>query len=336
MRLQIGLGPAGKVFAVLVCAFVSTIALVVTGQADALPVVDQWGPRLGGPGDLGIWDKVIAGTVLAVCTYGILHALRYGVRLDGTTVTVRGAFTTTRVNLAAAHRFGFDQKKERTTHRQGSYEVHTTYLTPLLCAQDRQGTVRIPLSYYGRSMRKPDYRALAVAIFKGQRYCDPQAAAQAADAIRAFGCPRGRHEVIAMTTNSVNPPDAPPTGYREAIALFQAGKFAQARDILRRCVEENPAHVGARFGLGVCTARLGDRPGAVQHLQRVVELDPRHVPAHLQLAELYDTLGRRQDALALYRSVLSIEPGNRERRVHRARLSRTHPEQWPGQSSGAG
>lgn len=187
MKLRVGLGPVGKAFAVVVCGFLSAVALAFGGAANAIPALTRWFPAGIGPDDLGIWGKVLAVVMLCACAYALVHAFRYGVRLDGTTVTVRGAFTTSRVNLAAAHRFWFDEKKEHTTHQQGSYEVHTVHTTPLLCASDRHGTVRIPLSYYGRRMRTSDYRALAVAIAKGQRYRDRDAAVQASQAVHALG-----------------------------------------------------------------------------------------------------------------------------------------------------
>lgn len=186
MKLRIGLGPGGKVLTVVMGVAISTMALVLTGHAVDVPVLAQL-PIDDIPADFGIWNKVIAAAVLLGCATGVLHAFRYGVRLDGTTVAVRGIFTTSRVNLAAAHQFWFSEKKEHANEIRGGYEVHTTYFTPLLCVRDRHGTARIPLSYYGRPMRKSDYRALAMAIFKGQRQRTPESAAQAYQAIRALG-----------------------------------------------------------------------------------------------------------------------------------------------------
>lgn len=132
-----------------------------------------------------------------------------------------------------------------------------------------------------------------------------------------------------MTTNSIGASSAPPIGYTEAIALFKAGEFAQARDILRQSVKASPRHVGAVLGLGMCAVKLGDRHAAANLLQRVIELDPRHVAAHLELAELYETLGRREEALAAYRTVLSIQPGNptAARRIAALQPHNGHPPQ---------
>lgn len=185
MRLRIGLGPAGKVFTVVVCVFISSAALVLTGHATHVSFLGRWLPVEDIPADFGIWNTVIAAGVLLACGAEILHAFRYGVRLDGTTVTVRGLFTTSTVNLAAAHQFWFEHRKEQTTDYR--YDLYITYFAPLLCVRDRHGTARIPLSYCGRPLPKSDYRALAVAIFKGQRHRSPEAAAQASQAIRALG-----------------------------------------------------------------------------------------------------------------------------------------------------
>lgn len=187
MNLRIGLGPVGKMFTVVVATVVGSLALLLTGHAASVPFLARQLPVHDIPGDFGIWNTVIPAFVLLVGGSAVLYAFRYGVRLDGTTVTVRGMFTSSRVNLAAADQFWFEQKTEYANQVHGGHEVHAAYLTPLLCVRDRHGTARIPLSRYGRPMRKSDYRALAVAIFKGQRHRSPEAAAQASQAIHLLG-----------------------------------------------------------------------------------------------------------------------------------------------------
>ncbi|MFC7617064.1 hypothetical protein ACFQV2_30180 [Actinokineospora soli] len=101
--------------------------------------------------------------MLVGCLIGLLHAYRYGVRLNRTVVTVRTTFTTSRVDLARAVRFYFGERTESTTSQQGSFEVRTVYRVPLLCV----GRTKIPLSYYGRRLPAFQLEALARAIEVG-------------------------------------------------------------------------------------------------------------------------------------------------------------------------
>jgi hypothetical protein len=195
MRLRIGLGPVGKVFGVLVCCMITFSALILAG-ADLSPIFELF-PKLREifPGidqrtfdspEVPVVFRILPLVIIGGCAVGLVHVLRYGARLDRTTVTVRNTFTTSRVDLAAAHRFWFSEKHEQRTIGSGNHVTHVVYSTPVLCARDRRGTTRIPLGYYGRQIPVSQRNALARAIAHGQTQRDPASAQQAAYAIAAL------------------------------------------------------------------------------------------------------------------------------------------------------
>jgi hypothetical protein len=113
-----------------------------------------------------------------------------------------------------------------------------------------------------------------------------------------------------VTTNTVTEKPSPSDGYRDAIALFQIGNFEAAHDILRGCIEAEPNHIGARFGLGMCKVKLGDLAGGERLLRDVIDRDSQHVQAHFELAELYERTDRRAEAIAAYHAILAMQPRN--------------------------
>ena len=63
---------------------------------------------------------------------------------------------------------------------------------------------------------------------------------------------------------------------REALArsLFDAGRYAEAREEFRALVELDPADDYALFGVGMAAGRLGDHREAVEHLALAVAMRP--------------------------------------------------------------
>jgi Flp pilus assembly protein TadD len=65
---------------------------------------------------------------------------------------------------------------------------------------------------------------------------------------------------------------------REALAraLFDSGRFAQARAAFAAIVEESPADDYAHFGMGLAASRLGDFRDATEHLALAVAMRPEN------------------------------------------------------------
>jgi tetratricopeptide (TPR) repeat protein len=132
--------------------------------------------------------------------------------------------------------------------------------------------------------------------------------------------------------------------FREAVALRQAGKFAEAVVAYRRVLTLDPGLPDCWYNIGWMERRLG-RPDAalaaygqalrhgvtgpeevhlnigvifMDDLNRVeeaagafnaaLELNPRYVPALLNLANLQEDLGARAEAATLYERLLAIDP----------------------------
>ena len=130
---------------------------------------------------------------------------------------------------------------------------------------------------------------------------------------------------------------------RQANALRQAGRLAEAEAAYRGILRRWPALPDCWFNLGVVQRRSGDLHGALLsyqealargisgpeevHLNRAVirsklhqddaaeselrealKLNPAYVPALLNLANLHEDRGRREEAQALYEQALALDP----------------------------
>jgi tetratricopeptide (TPR) repeat protein len=89
-----------------------------------------------------------------------------------------------------------------------------------------------------------------------------------------------------------------------AIVLAEAGRVPEAESQLRRSLEQNPAHAGARLQLGRLLARKGDSERAVLELRAVVAATPDWTLAQRSLAWVLATapdgkVRRPEEAVAL-------------------------------------
>jgi tetratricopeptide (TPR) repeat protein len=130
----------------------------------------------------------------------------------------------------------------------------------------------------------------------------------------------------------------------QAIALFRAGRLAEARDAWSAILARTPDDPQALHMLGYILTRLGDRPEglrlidrsierapraapflnnraqvlaedgrneeAIRDLRRAVQIDGRFAAAYLHLAILLRRAGRVDEALAAIRRALALEPDN--------------------------
>jgi hypothetical protein len=101
-----------------------------------------------------------------------------------------------------------------------------------------------------------------------------------------------------------------PAGFDEAFERFRAGDFDSARELLRRCVADAPAHVGSLVGLAVCERQLGALHEAESLLRQAVEYDGTHVQARYMLGKVLAEQGRTDEAVEQWRRTLSIDPAH--------------------------
>jgi len=99
-------------------------------------------------------------------------------------------------------------------------------------------------------------------------------------------------------------PSNPEILQRYAMALFDAGHFADAQEWFRKAVDLQPNSVEAHSMYGAALWRLGDRDGARRQLETALQIDPRNIPS---LHGLVLMALERQDATEADRYIKQIE-----------------------------
>ena len=97
---------------------------------------------------------------------------------------------------------------------------------------------------------------------------------------------------------------------RQATALFQQGRLAEAESLLRQILEANPRVFPALYMLGTLRLQLGDSAEAASLLERALALNPGDPGILMHHAMAVQAQGRAGDAIASYERVLAADPGN--------------------------
>ena len=193
IRLSVGASTAVKVLVVVI----GLVGLLLSG----LFVAIAWfGGTLArdilrrfedssAPGDPGASLAENAGVVGSIFTvfgfcalpfalllgYVLLLTLRRSAWLQGTTVTMRGAFTTKRVDLSTADVQG-DTVSYRQRHTGPMANYVTVYIVPALAARDRRTGTKIKIPMRGQGLKRlpsDQLRALVNAMMSGRTQSDP-------------------------------------------------------------------------------------------------------------------------------------------------------------------
>ena len=98
-----------------------------------------------------------------------------------------------------------------------------------------------------------------------------------------------------------------PTPEAQAIALFQAGRFAEAEAPFRAVLARDPANRDALLALGVIAGQLQRREEAVALLGRAAEIDPRSYAVLFHLGSALRQSGRHEDAALSFRRAIAID-----------------------------
>ncbi|MFI7694481.1 tetratricopeptide repeat protein [Nonomuraea sp. NPDC049655] len=94
-------------------------------------------------------------------------------------------------------------------------------------------------------------------------------------------------------------------GFDRALALYRAGRTAEARDVLLEVVAEFPGDRVCRYSLGVCLNELGQWREAERHLGAVVAAEPAHHLAAYELGVALQEQGRPAEAAVAFRQSLT-------------------------------
>jgi predicted O-linked N-acetylglucosamine transferase (SPINDLY family) len=93
---------------------------------------------------------------------------------------------------------------------------------------------------------------------------------------------------------------------REAIALHQQGRIAEAESRYREVLQQIPDQPDALHFLGVVEMQRGNHGRALQLLDRSLAVQPRNPATHYNRANLLREMGRSDEALGGYESALAL------------------------------
>ena len=96
--------------------------------------------------------------------------------------------------------------------------------------------------------------------------------------------------------------------YFSAIALFEIGELAPARDAYRACLALAPAHLGARVALSHVLRQLGDAKGAIQEGARALSQSPGDAEALHAVGLAYLERGDETAAKKYLEAFLDTKP----------------------------
>src|SRR5439155_17162636 len=106
----------------------------------------------------------------------------------------------------------------------------------------------------------------------------------------------------------------------QAIAAGQAGRLAEAEQLLRLAVAAEPLNPRAHLNLGVALEVQSQHGAAIDAIRRAIELRPDHAPSHRELAQCLMKLNRVSEAIAACREAPRPAPDEAESHGLLARL----------------
>lgn len=92
------------------------------------------------------------------------------------------------------------------------------------------------------------------------------------------------------------------------VALYSAGRYAEAQDLARAMSEQFPSHPFAWKVLGALSMQSGRCAEALVCMQRAVSLAPEDAEAHNNLGIVQKSYGQNEDAVVSYQRALMAKP----------------------------
>jgi tetratricopeptide (TPR) repeat protein len=99
---------------------------------------------------------------------------------------------------------------------------------------------------------------------------------------------------------------------QRAVDLKNEGQYDEALTEYKAILDENPASVPARLGLGLVLCFMGDFDESIEELRRAVNDGPDCIDTHLNLAKTYAMLGMYDEARVEFVQVLALCPQHKE------------------------
>lgn len=106
--------------------------------------------------------------------------------------------------------------------------------------------------------------------------------------------------------------------------LLQSGKAAEACEIYRHMLEENPDSAQTAYNLALALEATNDNKGATEVLHRVIERNPAFAKARAELGRLELARGALEPAQKLLESALELEPELEDARGNLAMVHARH------------
>ena len=78
--------------------------------------------------------------------------------------------------------------------------------------------------------------------------------------------------------------------YKQAVSLFEKGRFQDAKDIYTKILTLDPGHINSLNDMGVLAMKQGEYKDAINYLEKAVRLKPDYVTSYYNLACAYSLL----------------------------------------------
>lgn len=93
-----------------------------------------------------------------------------------------------------------------------------------------------------------------------------------------------------------------------AIQHHRAGRLAEAEQLYRQILAQQPDHAEAVHNLGMIALQVGQNDAAMELFQRAVALNPNRATAHYQLGNILKSKGQIDEAIAAFRRAIVLRP----------------------------
>jgi len=93
-----------------------------------------------------------------------------------------------------------------------------------------------------------------------------------------------------------------------AIEHHEAGRLAQAEQLYRQILQQQPDRIQALHRLGILASQVGKHEQAIPFFQRTLALAPNFAEAHFNLASAFQNQDKIEDAIAHYQRGLALNP----------------------------
>jgi tetratricopeptide (TPR) repeat protein len=107
---------------------------------------------------------------------------------------------------------------------------------------------------------------------------------------------------------AIDEPKAVEALFEQALALCQAGRFAEAESAFRRILEIAPGHCEALHFLGMVCSRLGNHTEALRHIDAALQINAEAPAVHSSRGNVLAALKRLDEALASFDRAIALDP----------------------------